>query len=84
MNLENALDLLEELAQDHSVPRNIRTILTEIKVSLEAKDGPEMAVRIDSALQKIEDMSLDTNLTSFARMQIFNLTSLLEGTLNGD
>lgn len=82
MEISAVIDLLEELSNDHSIPRNARNVLSEIKQDLQSEG--EVSVKIDSALQKVEDLALDPNLSSFARTQLWNLTSLLEGSLSSE
>ena len=50
--------------------------LEEVRELLDAGDVVE--VKIDAAIQKVESLSLDPNLASYARTQTWNLTSLLE------
>ncbi len=83
MDISAVLELLDELSEDHSIPRNVRSTLADISKSLKSQEG-ELSIKIDSALQKLEDLALDPNMSSFARTQIWNLTSLLEGSLKTD
>ncbi len=77
---QDIVQLIEELAEDTSIPKNVRSILVEIKqIFLSDK---EFGVKIDTALQKVEDMTMDSNISSDTRMRLWNLTSLLEGALN--
>jgi len=69
-------ELLQTLAQDAALSKNIRDILETI--SDELKDDKDVSVKIDAALQKIEDLSLDPNISPYVRTQIWSLTSLLE------
>ena len=73
-------ELLQTLAQDPALSKNIRDILESINGEL--RDDKNISVKIDAALQKIEDLSLDPNLSPYVRTQIWNLTSLLESVQN--
>ena len=77
VEIKDIVELIDILCKDRSIPRNVRTSLEEIKEVLE-DNNKEIAVKIDSALQKVESLSLDPNLSADARMQIWRLTSLLE------
>ena len=68
------------LAKDIAISKNIRDILEYIWEDL--RDEKNISVKIDAALQKIEDLSLDPNLSPYVRTQIWNLTSLLESAQN--
>ena len=76
MDLNEVNELLGLLTKDSAISKNIRDILVDINEEL--KDDKNIMVKIDAALQKIEDLSLDPNLSPYVRTQIWNLTSLLE------
>lgn len=80
VDLNEINELLKALAKDTAISKNIRDILEYICEEL--KDGNNLSVKIDAALQKIEDLSLDPNLSPYVRTQIWNLTSLLESAQN--
>lgn len=73
-------ELLQTLATDAALSKNIRDILENINEEL--KDIKNISVKIDAALQKVEDLSLDPNLSPYVRTQIWSLTSLLESAQN--
>ncbi len=75
-DLSEINELLQTLAQDAALSKNIRDILEAI--NFELKDEKDISVKIDAALQKVEDLSLDPNISPYVRTQIWNLTSLLE------
>ena len=80
-DLTEVNELLSSLTSDSSISKNVREALEGIRENLLAGD---VAVKIDAALQKVEDLSLDPNLSPYARTQIWNLTSLLEGAQKGN
>lgn len=73
-------ELLQTLVTDAALSKNIRDIIDNINEDL--KDTKNISVKIDAALQKVEDLSLDPNLSPYVRTQIWNLTSLLESAQN--
>ena len=80
-DLTEVNELLSSLTTDSSISKNVRDILDNIMEDL--RDG-DVAIKIDAALQKVEDLSLDPNLSPYTRTQIWNLTSLLESAQKGN
>ena len=77
MDLEPINQLLDEINNDRSVPRNIRTVITETKKTLsDAKSEP--AVRINAAISALEEISVDPNIPIYTRTQIWNILYMLE------
>jgi len=75
-SIDEVHQLLELILQDGAISKNIREILSEIKEEL--KDEKNIALKINAALQKTEDLSLDPNLSADVRTQLWSLTTLLE------
>lgn len=76
-SLDEVQELLKALLRDASLSKNTKLILEEIYEEL--RNEKELELKINSALQKVEDLSLDPNLSPYVRTQIWNLTTLLEG-----
>lgn len=79
--IDEVQDLLQTLLQDTSLSRNVKEILVEMQEEL--KNERDLGLKINSALQKVEDLSLDPNLGPYVRTQIWNLSTLLESAQNG-
>lgn len=77
MDVAQTIELLDELSKDMSMPRNIRSALCEIKVSLDCS-AEQIPLRVDAALQKLEELAMDQNLPSFSRTALWDLTACLE------
>lgn len=77
MELEQVAEFLEELSKDSSIPQNIRLALCDIKCSLDCTKD-RLPVNIDAALQKLEEVSNNPNLSAFNRTEIWSLTSAIE------
>lgn len=75
------ISLLEDLQQDNTVPRNVKTKLNEMKNSLENESG-ELSLKVNKILSDVEEIANDINIPMFVRTQIWSLTSMLE-SLNG-
>jgi uncharacterized protein len=68
---------IDMLLSDNSVPRNVKTALTDARKAL---DQPEAgySVRSSAATYKIDEISNDINLPPYARTIVWNMLSLLE------
>lgn len=71
------MDILDNLAEDSSVPRNIRKGATDAKARLQdTKDA--MDVRATSAIIILDDLANDPNIPLHGRTLIWNVISQLE------
>ncbi|RLF49821.1 MAG: hypothetical protein DRN20_01120 [Thermoplasmata archaeon] len=75
--LKQIIDILEQLAEDTSVPRNIRRGANEAKDVL-LKEGDPLDVRAASAIFILDELANDPNLPLHGRTIIWNLMSQLE------
>lgn len=73
-------DLLLQISEDRTVPRNIRESAQLAKESLESKE--EQIMKVDKAIQLLDDISEDSNMPAYTRTQIWSIVSLLESFLN--
>ncbi|MCL2608020.1 MAG: UPF0147 family protein [Methanomassiliicoccaceae archaeon] len=75
--IKQITDILDILADDNSVPRNIRKGATDAKVRLlDTKDA--MDVRATSAIMILDDLANDPNIPLHGRTLIWNVISQLE------
>lgn len=74
--LVNIIEAFEDVANDSTVPRNIKTRITEIIAILKSEE--ELSIRINKALSELDEISDDTNIQPYTRTQIWNIASLLE------
>ena len=79
--IKEVIQVLEELKEDSTVPRNVKTKLDN-SVNMLKNAGDEMSIRIDKVLQELDDISNDTNTQSYTRSQIWNIVSMLESIKN--
>ncbi len=77
MNIEAINNLMEEIVQDRTVPRNIRTLVTQAKDDLNNGKN-DWGVRINAAVSILDEVSNDPNIPTYSRTQIWNIVSLLE------
>jgi len=75
--LKTVLRMLEELANDVSVPRNIRRGAKEAKEILMKKEDT-LDVKVASAISRLDELLSDPNIPTHGRTAIWNIMSALE------
>ncbi len=75
--IQRVLDSLSALAEDGSVPRNIRRGAFSAKEEL-TKNRVSLDVRIASAVYVLDDLANDPNLPTHGRTAIWSIISSLE------
>lgn len=75
--LKGITEVLDQVIEDTSVPRNIRRSAEEAKNIL-MNNKEDVSVRVSSALYILEEISNDRNLPLHARTIIWNVASELE------
>lgn len=74
-NIEIIAELMQNVLEDHSVPRNIRSAVEEAKKTiLEAIDD----VALSRAVYILDDISNDVNLPPHSRTDLWTIISELE------
>ena len=74
--MPNIIEVLAEVGNDSTVPRNVKQKLDEV---IRILNKPlEVSIKIDKALQELEGVTEDNNLQPHVRMQIWNIVTLLE------
>ena len=73
---DQLIESLEMLQEDHTIPRNIKMKIDEIYHIL--KGNEDNNLKINKALNILDEISNDDNLQSYTRTQIWNLVSMLE------
>ncbi len=75
--IKQSIQVLDHIANDSSVPRNIRRSANEILVTLRKEDEP-LFLRTSSSIPILEDISNDPNIPLHTRTLIWNVASQLE------
>lgn len=75
--IKQSTQVLDHIANDSSVPRNIRRSANEILVTLRKEDEP-LFLRTSSCISILEDISNDPNIPLHTRTLIWNVASQLE------
>ncbi|MHA1238847.1 MAG: UPF0147 family protein [Candidatus Odinarchaeia archaeon] len=76
--VNQATQVLNMIAEDTSVPRNIRRAATEATEALRDKKIESIAVRASNAISILDEISQDPNCPLHARTKIWNAVSILE------
>ncbi len=75
-NINQVIEALTTLQEDSSVPRNIKEKMKALITILQ--DKSDVSMKVDKALQELDDVADDTNLQAYTRTQIWNIVSMLE------
>jgi uncharacterized protein (UPF0147 family) len=74
---ENVIPLIQQIANDRTVPRNIRT-KCEDSIKILQNDKEDVAVRINTIISSMDEIANDTNIPTYTRIQIWNIVSAFE------
>jgi len=74
--VEQIVKQMEMLVSDMSVPKNVRSAITDAKTRLSTNES--YVVRISSAIYSLDSVSGDINLPPQARTAIWSILSMLE------
>ncbi len=74
---QEILDMMESLAEDTSLPRNIRRGITNARDILTKKDQA-LDVRIASAIFALDEIANDPNIPVHGRTMVYMIMSKLE------
>jgi len=75
--LKQIMDVLDQISEDTSVPRNIRRGASDAKARLTKKDEA-LDLRVTSAIMIMDDLANDPNIPLHGRTLIWNIISQLE------
>ena len=76
--IEDVIEILNELQEDITVPKNVRIKIEKIINSL--KESAKPLIKINEALNDLDEIAADVNLQPYTRTQIWNIISTLEKT----
>jgi len=76
MTMENAIEKVNELKEDSMTPKGLKEKLDEI-VNILKKDE-EDTIKINKALDVLDEISTENNIQPYIRTQIWNIVSILE------
>ena len=76
--LNQAMSVLNTIADDNTTPRNIRRAAKQASDML-LDQSLSVAARAANAISLMEDISQDPNMPMYSRTRIWNAISVLEG-----
>ena len=74
---ENVIPLIEQVVNDRTVPRNIRT-KCEDSIKMLRDEDRDIAIRISTVISNMDEISNDPNIPMYTRTQVWNIVSILE------
>jgi len=74
--VQNIVEYLDEMKNDSTVPRNVKSKMDEVILIL--NDELDLSMRIDKAVHIFDKLNDDVNIDSFTRTQLWNVVSLIE------
>lgn len=75
-SLYDIVDQINELKEDNMLPKSLILKLDSIIAILEKEE--HASIKIDKALNELDELTNDANLPSYTRTQLWNIVSLLE------
>ena len=70
------MSMLGELLEDATVPKNVKLKIDSIMKCL--SDKKDQSLKVNRALDILEEISDDSNIQMYTRTQVWNAISLLE------
>jgi len=74
--IAQVIDLLKELENDSTVPRNVKLQMANAEKAL--RDESEISLKVHKALNELDEISDDANMQPYTRTQVWNIVSVLE------
>ena len=75
-DLAQVAEMLQEIVNDRTVPRNIRSAAESAISSLNSKGSREL--KVSTAVQTLDEIISDPNMPMYTRTRIWNVVSMLE------
>ncbi len=75
--IEQAIELLDSIANDKNVPKNVRTASEQAQIILK-NTKMDIEVKRDTVSQILDEITNDPNVETFTRTQIWAIVSALE------
>ncbi len=82
MDINTVIEIMEEIEEDTSIPRNIRKTIVGAKKRL--KTDEDTTVKIGAVVYMLEEITEDINIPAHARTQIWTILSALESMKSED
>ena len=82
IDIETVIEIMGEIEEDTSIPRNIRKTVAGAKKRLETNE--DTTVKIGAVVYALEEITEDINIPAHARTQIWTILSALESMKSED
>jgi len=79
---EDIIPLLKQIAEDRTVPRNIREKVDDSIAALQ-NEREDLKMRINAAVSNLDEVSNDPNIPMYTRTQVWNIVTALEARQQG-
>lgn len=76
VEVKDILEALNEMQEDTTVPKNVKTKLSDVQGMLNSQE--ESSMKMNRALDILVEVSDDINLQPYVRTKIWNIVSMLE------
>jgi len=77
------IPLIQQIADDRTVPRNIREKCSTAITTLN-NESIELPVRINTVISDLDEVSNDPNIPMYTRTQVWNIVTALEAVSKGE
>jgi len=68
--IESIIEALAELQEDNSVPKNVKSKIIATIAAL--KENTEISIKVNKALNELDEIAEDANMQPYTRTQIWN------------
>ncbi len=73
--IKSVIAALENIKEDETVPRNVRSRI--IKTLISINEQKELNLTVDRVIEDLDEVSNDTNLPVYTRIEIMNIIGIL-------
>jgi uncharacterized protein (UPF0147 family) len=79
--MQDIIDLIMEICEDSSTPKNVKEKMNQISIILQGTS--DQSIRINKALNELDEIGNDNNMQQFTRTQIYeHKYQTIEGLLS--
>ncbi|MBN2053082.1 UPF0147 family protein [Candidatus Woesearchaeota archaeon] len=75
---KDVIDTINEIIEDSTLPKNIKTNLECIINVLKDCKSKDLKLKADKCIHDLDEISSDVNLQPFVRTQLWSVVSMLE------
>lgn len=77
VSIDDVRNALDEMIEDQTVPKNVKIKLNSTLEAL-SDNNEDVSLRVNRALNELDELTDDINIESFTRTQLWNIVSMLE------